>query len=195
MFGTKYVTLGLATDPNSTPSCTLNTTRSDIESKQTLCRQSNKDAVISWVRSHTGARATVDSLLGKIAGSPRTSNRAFDIQISDAHIDKKPSNRGWHQAISKVRRKQACQLPGHQFFRLSVNENQIVSIAGRVVSKSQGLRKRSRDEMEKLEGWDNKWEFAREIARLTQEQAENVAFAAHFPQDELGMIKKIWRGI
>ncbi|KAF8435228.1 hypothetical protein BGX38DRAFT_134090 [Terfezia claveryi] len=56
---------------------------------------------------------------------------------------------------------------------MSENENHIISIADRVVSRSQDLRKRCRDEMEKLEGRD-KWEFAKEIARLTQGQAEKA---------------------
>jgi len=53
----------------------------------------------------------------------------------------------------------------------------IANIASNIIKKSQGLRERYLAEMDKREGKE-KYELAMEVARLTQEQAEQVLFAA-----------------
>lgn len=53
----------------------------------------------------------------------------------------------------------------------------IANTASKIIKKSQGLRERYLAEMDKREGKE-KYELAVEVARLTQEQAEQVSFAA-----------------
>ena len=53
----------------------------------------------------------------------------------------------------------------------------IANTASKIIKKSQGLRDRYLAEMDKREGKE-KNELAMEVARLTQEQAEQVSFAA-----------------
>ena len=59
---------------------------------------------------------------------------------------------------------------------------QIATIAGKVIKKSQRLRERYREELDKLMGKE-KYELAVEVARLTQEQAEQVSFAAQVQKE------------
>ncbi|KAF8415940.1 hypothetical protein EV426DRAFT_709982 [Tirmania nivea] len=59
---------------------------------------------------------------------------------------------------------------------------EIITIAGKLVKQSQGLRERYREELEKLDG-PNKWELALEIAWLTQEKAEIISFAAQVQKE------------
>jgi len=53
----------------------------------------------------------------------------------------------------------------------------ITNTASKIIKKSQGLRERYLAEMDKREGKE-KYELAVEVARLTQEQAEQVSFVA-----------------
>jgi len=53
----------------------------------------------------------------------------------------------------------------------------IANTASKVIKKSKGLRERYLAEMDKREGKE-KYKLAMEVARLTQEQAEQVSFPA-----------------
>jgi len=53
----------------------------------------------------------------------------------------------------------------------------IVNTTSKIIKKSQGLRERYLAKIDKWEGKE-KYELAVEVARLTQEQAEQVSFAA-----------------
>ncbi|KAF8426529.1 hypothetical protein BGX38DRAFT_1278928 [Terfezia claveryi] len=59
---------------------------------------------------------------------------------------------------------------------------EIVNIAGKLVKRSQGLRERYRNELAKLDG-PERWELALEVARLTQEQTEQISFAAQVQKE------------
>ncbi|KAF8432285.1 hypothetical protein BGX38DRAFT_1146449 [Terfezia claveryi] len=59
---------------------------------------------------------------------------------------------------------------------------EIVNIAGKLVKRSQGLRERYRNELAKLDG-PERWELALEVAKLTQEQAEQISFAAQVQKE------------
>src|SRR5258706_8323853 len=60
--------------------------------------------------------------------------------------------------------------------------NEMYTIAGNLVSRSQGLRQRYQAELDKL-GAKARYELALEVARLTQEQNEKIAFAAQVQKE------------
>ncbi|RPB18286.1 hypothetical protein L211DRAFT_854263 [Terfezia boudieri ATCC MYA-4762] len=59
---------------------------------------------------------------------------------------------------------------------------EITNIAGKLVKRSQGLRERYVAELAKLDGPEC-WELALEVAKLTQEQAEQISFAAQVQKE------------
>ncbi|KAF8441933.1 hypothetical protein BGX38DRAFT_1272512 [Terfezia claveryi] len=59
---------------------------------------------------------------------------------------------------------------------------EIINIVGKLVKRSQGLRERYRNKLAKLDG-PERWELALEVARLTQEQTEQISFAAQVQKE------------
>ncbi|KAF8432613.1 hypothetical protein BGX38DRAFT_1146359 [Terfezia claveryi] len=67
-------------------------------------------------------------------------------------------------------------------FLIIIISTKIVNITGKLVKRSQGLQKRYSDELSKLDR-PKRWELALEVARLTQEQTEQISFVAQVQKE------------
>jgi len=59
---------------------------------------------------------------------------------------------------------------------------EVAIVAGKLIKRSQGLRERYQSELGKLSG-SEKYALAVEVARLTQEQQEQISFAAQVQKE------------
>ncbi|KAF8442577.1 hypothetical protein BGX38DRAFT_1272269 [Terfezia claveryi] len=67
-------------------------------------------------------------------------------------------------------------------FLYTTISTEIVNITGKLVKRSQGLCERYRNELAKLDR-PERWELVLEVAKLTQEQAEQISFAAQVQKE------------